>query len=525
MSESPRRRLSARMRIVGMTVLVVAVALAITVVVLRQVLLSEQAQRVDRALQQEGLELVEYVRSVTPAEAESPRAFARRVLTGYLEQNVTDRDEVLVAVQDGVAFLQSSGAPGDVTPFVDDFADVTEPTFLDVDSDAGPVRILAQPVLAAGEQVGVLAIAWFTAEERASIDRTIRDAAIIAGAALLAAAALAWVVAGRVLRPIGLLAETARDITEHDLSRRLPVQGSDEIAALIVSFNSMLDRLESVVDTQRRFLDDAGHELRTPITVMRGHLELAGDDPDRLAESRSVVLAELDRMGRIVDDLLVLAKSEQFDFLSVAPIDSDELLTSLLPKVRSLADRDWRIDQVPTGIIHADAERLTQALLNLAANAARHTPPGGEIALGGRFDDDRFSMWVRDTGEGIDAADHERIFQRFRRGTTQRAPGGSAGLGLSIVRAITDAHGGTVTLDSARGEGATFTITIPVEPRPDDGFEEVDDEQSSRDAPDDVTDRGEPVDRAQPGGEARLDTESQLPPPRAGAAAALEETR
>lgn len=460
------------MRILGMTMLIVAIALAVTVVVLRQVLVADLADRIDRALAQEGNELVEYAGAAEARDGETGVALARRVLEEYLATNVTDPDEVMVAAQGGRPFLTSVDAPGDISPFVAGFGAVTEPTLVDIDTATGPARLLAQPIVADGRQAGLLAVAWFTAPEAAEVDRIVRNAALVASAALVAAAGLAWLVAGRVLRPIGLLADTAREITEHDLGRRLPEQGSDEIASLIVSFNAMVDRLDGALVSQRMFLDDAGHELRTPITIMRGHLEVLGFDPSDLDATRLLLLDELDRMGRIVDDLLVLAKAEQLDFLALGSVDTDDLLHTLMRRVTLLGDHDWQLAAAPLGVIEADEGRLVQAVLNLAANAARHTPPGGRIELGGRFatadagGERSFSMWVADSGEGIDPADHGRIFERFRRASQPRSPGGSAGLGLAIVKAIAEAHGGTVQVDSRLGHGARFTITLPVAAAP-----------------------------------------------------------
>jgi two-component system, OmpR family, sensor kinase len=428
------------------------------------VLLRQLDDRIDRSLVQEAEEITEFAASSTPEPGEDVAAFARRVLTEYLTTNVTDEAESLVAVQDGRAFLRSAGAPGDVSGQVAEFAAATEPRFVDLDTDAGPARVLAQPILDGERQVGLLAITRFTAAERELVDRTIRDAVAVAGAAFVAAASLAWVVTGRIMRPVVLLADTARDITEHDLHRRIPVQGSEEIASLIVSFNTMLDRLEHVVSTQRQFLDDAGHELRTPITVIRGHLELAADDPERFGASRDLVLGELDRMSRIVGDLLTLAKSEQVDFLTPRPVDADELVGDLLARMRHLGPQTMVVDEIAAGVVEVDAERMTQAVLNLAANAVRHTPADGTVAIGSRFTAEAFELWVRDTGEGIDPRDHEAVFERFRRSPGQRTPGGSAGLGLAIVRLVARAHGGDVRVDSRPGAGATFTISIPAEP-------------------------------------------------------------
>ncbi|MCU0261046.1 MAG: HAMP domain-containing histidine kinase [Ilumatobacteraceae bacterium] len=460
------RRTSARVRLFLTSLALVGVALLVTIALLRQVLLRQLDDRVDRSLVQEAEEITEFAASSTPEPGEDPATFARRVLTEYLATNVADDQESLVAVQDGIAFLRSAGAPGDVSGQVAEFAATTRPRFVELDTDAGPARVLAQPILDGERQVGLLAIAWFTAAERELVERTIRDAVAVAAAAFVAAAALAWVATGRIMRPVILLADTARDITEHDLHQRIPVEGSAEVASLIVSFNTMLDRLEQVVGTQRTFLDDAGHELRTPITIIRGHLELAGDDPERFAASRTVVMAELDRMSRIVGDLLTLAKAEQVDLLARRPVDVDELVTDLRDRMRHLGPQQIEVDALAAGVVQLDPDRITQAVLNLAANAVRHTPPDGTVAIGSRFTDDSFEIWVRDTGEGIDPSDHEAIFERFRRSPGQRSPGGSAGLGLSIVRLVARAHGGDVRVDSAPGEGATFTISIPADPIP-----------------------------------------------------------
>ncbi|MCP4306210.1 MAG: HAMP domain-containing histidine kinase [bacterium] len=455
---------SARRRIIGMTALVVAVALTTTVVALRQVLLTGLDTRIDRALSQEGSELIEFLNARPRDSDESEHGFVQSALTAYLDTQVTDPDEVIVAVQDGTPFLQSAEPPGDITPFLQQFEEITEPGFADVETDQGPARMFAQPVVADGQQVGLIAVAWFEAPERAVVARIVFNAALVSVAALGVATALAWIVAGRVLRPIGLLALTARRITESDLSRRLPVQGTDEIASLIASFNSMVDRLESALAEQRTFLDDAGHELRTPLTIMLGHLDVAADNPAGMQQARGVLLGETERMSRIVEDLLLLARAEQPDLLVLGPIDVDDWVAELLQLVDSLGPQQWVVDSVPIGVVVADTHKLTQAVLNLATNATRHTPDTGSIHLGASLSDDWFRIWVRDGGEGIDRVDHQRVFERFRRGESQRAPGGSAGLGLSIVATIVHAHHGHIEVQSAPGEGATFTLSIPATP-------------------------------------------------------------
>jgi signal transduction histidine kinase len=273
---------------------------------------------------------------------------------------------------------------------------------------------------------------------------------------------LAWLVAGRVLAPVRSATETARKLTETDMSQRVPVPaGNDEIADLARTFNAMLDRLESAFRTQRQFLDDAGHELRTPITIIRGHLELEGDDPDERAETRAVVLDELDRMARIVNDLLVLARAEERDFLQREAVDLDVLTTDLLVKARGLADRDWRLSATGHGVVVVDRQRVTQAVMNLLDNAARHTQTGSVIDLGSELVDGEARLWVADQGPGIAPRDQARIFDRFARSHDARGRSGTAGLGLAIVKSIAEAHGGRVEVHSRPAAGARFTLIIP----------------------------------------------------------------
>jgi HAMP domain-containing protein len=167
-------------------------------------------------------------------------------------------------------------------------------------------------------------------------------------AVLVLASVAAWSLAGRVLRPVAQLTDTALQITETDLSARIPVEGDDELARLGHTINSMLDRLETAVVSQRSFLNDIAHDLRTPITVVRGHLEVLGDDPHERQETLELVTEELDRMGRFVSDLLVLAKAEQPDFLRVGLVDLGEWAGDLLSRVESLADRRFVLDPVPS---------------------------------------------------------------------------------------------------------------------------------------------------------------------------------
>lgn len=461
-------RVRTRTLIFVLTTGFVAVSLLVTVLVLRQVLVSDIGAVTDRSLQTQGQDLTRLFTAGRADVEENPGDLAQRILTEYYQSDVTDLNESLLVV-DGDEILAAVGP--ELTGLSPTIAELTatiedEPSRLaDGSSDQGPIRILVRQVGQNGSLGSAsLVIALSVDDQRDFIDRAFRDALLAALGTLLVAFPLAWLAAGRAFRPIELLADTAQDITANRSDARLAPQGTAEMAHLIESFNEMVDRLEQAVKEQRRFLNDASHELRTPLTVIRGHLEVAGQPDDETNETddvRTIALTELDRMGRIVDDLLVLARSNQIDFLRFGPVDSDDFMSSIMARVSGMSDHNWVMDAMPLGVFDADGQRLDQVMLNLCVNAARHTPPGGEIGLGAQLDTHRFRMWVRDTGEGIDPADHQRIFERFQRGSTERSPAGGAGLGLSIVKAVAEAHNGRVSVASEPGAGSTFTVEIP----------------------------------------------------------------
>jgi signal transduction histidine kinase len=227
----------------------------------------------------------------------------------------------------------------------------------------------------------------------------------------------------------------------------------------------MVERLERGFVAQRQFLDDVAHELRTPITIARGHLEVLGDDPDERAEAIAVVTDELDRMSRYVSDLLLLAKAEQPDFLVTEPIDLGELTLDVRQRVAAIGPRRWVLDAAPAVgevQITADRGRLVQAAVNLATNAVQHTQDGGEIGIGSEFVAGSVHLWVRDTGPGVEPSIAATLFDRHSRSAASRdrRPEGT-GLGLSIVDAIARAHGGRVGVDHTVRTGAKFVITLP----------------------------------------------------------------
>ena len=315
-----------------------------------------------------------------------------------------------------------------------------------------------------GDTTGALVVVTFLDRAREGLHETMRTYAIVAALALLMVTAIAAWVSGRLLSPLRTLRETADDISESDLSQRLPVTGNDDITALTRTFNGMLDRLEAAFVGQRQFLDDAGHELKTPLTVLRGHLELLDTgSPAEIAETRELLLDETDRMSRLVSDMLVLAKSDRPDFLTPRPVDLQQLTTDLVAKARGLGDREWLLDGTADLKIQADEQRLTQAVLQLADNAVKHTHDGDAVAIGSSYDGTVARLWVCDTGPGVPAEDRAAIFERFGRSAVPPGDEGF-GLGLSIVAAIVRAHGGSVAVEDA-DPGARFVISLPQRPQ------------------------------------------------------------
>lgn len=287
---------------------------------------------------------------------------------------------------------------------------------------------------------------------------------VYGAAALLAWLGLclaAWMLARHIIAPIEDLSRTAASISETDLNQRITVTGGDEVAQMGSTFNRMLDRLQAALGSQRRMLDDAGHELRTPITVIRGHLELMdSSDPADVDSTRDLAIDELDRMNLLVQDLLLLAKSQRPDFLTREPVELHVLVDQARHKASALGDRTWLVDPSEPLSVFADPRRLTQALLQLASNAFKFTEPGDVIAFGCASSPRGVELWVRDTGPGVPESDRARIFDRFQAGTG--VTNGGTGLGLPIVRAIAEAHGGSASVTAATPDGgAKFVLEMP----------------------------------------------------------------
>jgi signal transduction histidine kinase len=470
----PRRRLrfGIRARMLVGYVGLLAVLVVASVVVARQVLIDRLEEHLDQELTQEVREVRVLSGGFDPRTGERFDSI-RRVFEVFLARNIPTRNEAVITLVNGEVFERSR--PAVPTYLLDEdqeliarWASVRDTDRGEIDTPGGRVMYWAEPLRRGGE-LGTFVVAIFRDREEEALNDAIAALAIVGGVFLLAGTVLAWRLAGGVLRPVRAVTATARSISETSLERRIAAQGSDEIAQLAETFNEMLDRLQQAFATQRRFLDDAGHELRTPLTIVSGHLELLEDDPDARQRTLELVLDELERMGRMVSDLLLLARSDQPRFLRLDLVDIAALTDELHAKASALGSRDWRIDGAGRRMIVADRQRLTQAVMQLARNAVQHTEEGAEIGIGSAASPDEARFWVRDTGSGVPAEDCKRIFERFERGAN--AGGEGAGLGLAIVSAIARAHGGRIALESSE-EGATFTIVVPTDQPTREGLPE-----------------------------------------------------
>jgi signal transduction histidine kinase len=465
-------RWGVRSRILIWYVVLMSAAIVASVLVVRRVLTVQVDRRIDAALQQEIEELRRLAGGRDPVSGELFRGDVRRIFDVFLRRNIPVRNETYVTFLDGVPHLRR---PEDVPYRLDTdpglaarWGALTAPERGRVsDTPAGTVDYLAVPLQTSTEVRGVFVAAFFRDLELQDTDAAVAGAVGVGLVTLLVGSLLAWRVAEGVLRPVRVVTGTALSISGGDLTGRIRVTGHDEIAALATTFNEMLDRLEEAFATQRGFVNDAGHELRTPITVIRGHLELLEEDPEERRKTLDLVMDELDRMQRIVNDLLVLAKAEQPDFLDLDTVDLGPLTEEIHAKAAAIAPRDWRLEGTARGVVVADRQRLTQAVMQLAQNAAQHTGDGDAIGLGSSLRNGEARVWVRDAGPGIPPDQHDRIFRRFARGEGGRRSEG-AGIGLAIVKAIAEAHHGRVELESEPASGSTFTVIIPTDQPPEE---------------------------------------------------------
>ncbi len=332
-------------------------------------------------------------------------------------------------------------------------------------SDGGVrYRVIVGSYSRAGARQGFIVVA----EPLRDVDRAFAVQAavfLVSIPALIALlAGLIWVVVGRALKPVEAIRREVETISGDDLHRRVPVPTSAfEIEELATTMNSMLSRLDESAETQRRFVDDASHELRSPIAGVRGLLEVNLTHPEVADwdESGREMLAETLRMQHLVDDLMMLARGKAAASRRQAEVlDLDDIVLAEGARLRRDTTHLVDLSGVSAAQITGDEVELTRVVRNLVDNAARHATSTIWLSLTERVD--HIELVVQDDGPGIDQSMADRVFERFARLDEARARDeGGSGLGLSIVKAIVEQHGGSISLDTSHQKGARFVVRFP----------------------------------------------------------------
>lgn len=359
-----------------------------------------------------------------------------------------------------------------VDPGAIEIATTGEQRFLTIIIADSPVRVLYHPLTVGGQVLAVMQVG----ESLNPTERTLEQMQLllIAGGAgaLLAGLVGGWWLTRQALLPVDTLTDAvARIATTGVFTERVPEPGvQDEIGRLATTFNDLIARLNQMLDRQQALVADTSHELRNPLMVVQGNLELLQHDiPDE--ERREAVADAIDevaRMTHLVQDLLFLSDADAGAAIEQHEVALEEVVAGIAEDAERIAVRDDGARSVVLEandpiIVRGDGERLRQLIWNLVENAIRYTPPGGTVTIALRRRGPVAEVTVSDTGIGIAPEHLPHIFERFYRVDTGRSRAvGGTGLGLSIVRQITEAHGGQVRVRSTPGEGSTFTVALPV---------------------------------------------------------------
>ena len=390
-----------------------------------------------------------------------------------VEQFASTGGRVVVLASDRSILVDSAGSGVEPLPLADQdlaAADRHQHTVREVTIADDVVRMTVEPVIgAAGERLGYVAWADSTGPLRDVLGAV--TAALILGGMIVVGLALGGglLLARRALAPIVDVTDTARAIAlSGDFGARVEAgRPGDEVGELAIAFNEMLEALEQNHQALQRFLGDASHQLRTPLTTIRASLDLAKRE-DIPQEERRAILAdardEAERMGRLIGDLLSLARAESGARLEFAPVELDALLVeSVRRQAKASPNVRMTVAQVEAAEVGGDADRLRELLGILLDNAARYTPDGGTVTAGIRAINGRAMVRIEDTGIGLKEADRERLFERLYRGRQAREmrPSGT-GLGLAIARWIVESHAGMIELADRTGGGTVATVDLPL---------------------------------------------------------------
>jgi signal transduction histidine kinase len=455
------RRIGTAARLGALQALVLAAVLSLAVIGLVRAF---QAQATASTTRQVVAEMQAFSAAAAQRPAtESLRSFTER----YLRTAVLPEGEALVVTLADRSILGSAGSAALLQdPQVQAWAQQPPSGGTRVRSEVGDhaTLLVAAPLRTATRTTGTIVVAADLTQTTTDTDRARNLAVGEALLALVAGTAGGYLLLRRLLRRIGGITATAAELGQGRLDRRLGDQGTDdEVAMLAATFDQMADRVSAAMEAQRRLLSDVSHQLRTPLTVARGHLEVLGRsgaaDPAEVQTTVEVVIDELDHMRALVEHLLLLGRALEPDFLDRVPVDLRTFCLDLFSSARVLADRDWQLSSVPDVVVDVDEPKLRGAVLNLIDNAVRATATGDTIALSVLVEGRTLRIGVDDSGPGIPPDVRAQVVERFARPGAADSEG--SGLGLAIVTAVAQAHGGSFALTDSVLGGLRCTMVLP----------------------------------------------------------------
>jgi signal transduction histidine kinase len=468
----PKIFTSVRARVLLGCVLLMSFSALASIMFIRQLLYVHIEERIDKELQRASGEFTKHTKQAHLKVDQSSPQYPAALFESFVGREVI-KDKYYLMITNGQTYQTSERKL--TYNFRFDAAQIDRLSKLSQPESSGiklctysTIYYNAIPVTLKTGQKGVFVVLFDATDEYEEISEAMMIIIEVTLGVLLISLIAAWFDTKRILHPLHSLTATAQKITDADLTERLPLTGQGEIADLTKTFNEMLDRLQTSFNTQKDFLNHAGHELRTPLTIIRVNLELLSNEPEERSKTIAVVTDELDRMSRYVNEMILLAKAEQPNFLMLETVNLESLTKEIYTKATALGERNWQLERVGKGKIVCDRHRVTQVLMNLAQNAAQQTHSGDSILIGSTMENGMARFWVRDTGPGIDPRVHQIIFDRFIRCPDARKRFEGMGLGLAIVKAIVEAHGGNIKLVSKMDLGSKFTISIPIDPPRED---------------------------------------------------------
>jgi len=467
--------MSIRLRLTFWYVLLLAGLLVTFAGVLYAVLSFNLYHEVDRRLQIRAADVQNSLATALELQS-NPRMFilrGGRLILPAADTFATPGVFVQISTLEGVALTRSENLGTQTLVVADEtLAQVArgESVYVNMSKDRVPLRVYIAPLLVRNQVLAAIIVA----ESLQGVTTTLQQLAlwllVTITAGLLLAFAVGALLARQALAPIDRITHTAYTIARsNDLSRRIETRVTpDEVGRLVTTFNQMLERLEALFHAQQRFVADVSHELRSPLTAIRGNLDLLRRSmahvPETHAETLAAIEAETARMQRMVQDLLLLAQADAGVPLEKRPVELDTLLLDVFRQARLNAGNVKVVlgseDQLQ---VLGDADRLKQLFLNLMDNAIKYTPSGGTVTLSFERQDQWARVSVADTGIGIPARDLPHIFERFYRVDKARSrEKGGTGLGLAICKWIVEAHGGRIQVQSQVGKGSVFTVWLPL---------------------------------------------------------------